>query len=221
MWAVLLVAILLAFSLLKYRETFVIKYGNPFAGQDILSFDPKAKGNRLFGTWPDTCPYDRREYDAGLCYRPCDDGYHGIASICSADTKFRGIGRIPFFKSCSEMGLGPKYQDHRFTCWKNLSCEWSCNSSKRDLFGRCYAWDLRAKCEGPDLKLKERICPGPAWAGNTKDHTSVYGSLCYKQCPKDKPNVIPGLGHLCYKGNRGLSYDRGAGTIPPIYTFAP
>jgi hypothetical protein len=219
MWAVLLLAIVLAFFLLKYRERFVIKYGNPFAGEDILSFDPKAKGTRLFGTWPDTCPYDRRDYDAGLCYPPCEDQYHGVGPVCWADSTNRGIGRLPRFKSCSEMGLGPRYRDDPLSCWKDLKCTSTCTSNKRDLFGNCYAWHLKISCDGPDLKWKQPACPGPAWAGNTKDNTALTGGLCYKQCPKDRPKPIPGMPYLCHKGSRGLSYGRGVGTVPPLFRF--
>ncbi len=219
MWALLLVAILVAFMLLKYRETFVVKYGNPFDGEDLLSFDSDAKGSRLFGTTPDTCPLDRPELEAGLCYERCDEGYHGNGPVCWANTEDRGIGRLPRYKSCSEMGLGPDYRDDPLTCWKDLKCTSECTSSKRDLFGNCYAWHLKVRCSGPDLKGKQAVCPGPTWAGNTDEHTEFVAGLCYKKCPADKPNMVPGAPTSCMKGERGLSYGRGAGTVPPIFAF--
>ena len=218
MWAVLLVAIVLAFMLLKYRETFVVKYGNPFDGEDIISFNPDEKGTRLFSIWPDTCPLDRPEYDAGLCYEQCEEGYHGVGPMCWADTQSRGIGKLARPKTCSEMGLDYKYRDDPLSCWKDLSCDSTCESDTRDLFGNCYAWDLKISCEGPDLKFKELACPGPAWAGSS-EHTELAELLCYKKCPKDKPNYISGMPYLCTAGSRGLGYGRGVGTIPPIVRF--
>ena len=219
MWAVVLIAILVALVFLKYRETFVVKYGNPFDNEDLLSFDMNAKGTRLFGITPDTCPLDRFDYDAGLCYEECDDGYNGVGPVCWAITENRGAGKLPRFKSCSEMGLGPDYRDDPLTCWKDLRCRTWCNSSKRDLFGNCYAWDLKTECSGPDLKGKQAVCPGPDWAGNSSEHTSLEAGLCYKPCPKDKPRPVPGMPYLCMAGPRGLSYGRGVGTVPPIFHF--
>lgn len=219
MWAILLVAIVLAFMLLKYRETFVVKYGNPFDNEDIISFDYDAKGTRLFAIWPDTCPLDRPDYDAGLCYEQCEEGYHGVGPVCWASTTSRGIGKLPRPKSCSEMGLSAKYRDDPLSCWKDLSCESTCTSDKRDLFGNCYAWDLKISCEGPDLKWKEMSCPGPQWAGNDESYTDMVDGLCYKKCPEDASSFIPGMPYLCTAGTRGLSYGRGVGTVPPIIRF--
>jgi hypothetical protein len=222
MWVVILATIVVAFLMLKSRETFfVLKAGNPFDGEDLISFDADAKGTRIFGIWPYTCPRDRSDYDAGLCYPQCDDGYNGVGPVCWAHTKSRGIGRLVRFKSCSEMGLGPDYRDDPLSCWKDLKCTSRCTSNKRDLFGNCYAWHLKISCSGPDLKWKTPACPGPRWAGNTEEHTSLKDLLCYKECPKDKPKSVPGMPYLCMKGERGLGYGRGVGRIPPIFAFGP
>jgi hypothetical protein len=47
-------------------------------------------------------------------------------------------------------------------------------------------------------------------------HVDRIDGLCYKKCPADKPNHIPGMPYLCYKGG-DLSYDRGVGMIPPLF----
>ncbi len=219
MWELLLVVIVLAFLVLKTRERFILKYGNPFDNEDLVSMDREAKGTRLFGITPDSCPADKPEYDAGLCYERCEDGYHGVGPVCWANTENRGTGKLPRYTRCSEMGLGGEYRDDPLSCWKDLRCRTWCNSSKRDLFGNCYAWDLKTECSGPDLKWKQARCPGPEWAGNSDKHTDLKDLLCYKQCPKDKPAAVPGMPYLCYKGTRGLSYGRGAGTVPPIFAF--
>ena len=95
MWGLLLIAILVAYLLLKTRERFTIKYGNPFDDEDLISFDKDAKGTRLFSTTPDTCPLNKSDLDAGLCYEPCDAGYHGVGPVCWADSESVGIGTIP------------------------------------------------------------------------------------------------------------------------------
>jgi hypothetical protein len=102
MWAILLVAIFVAFILLKRRETFVLKYGNPFDSEDLLSFDPGAKGTRLFSITPDTCPLNKPVLDAGLCYEECEEGYHGVGPVCWADSEDVGIGTIPGLESYKE-----------------------------------------------------------------------------------------------------------------------
>jgi hypothetical protein len=233
MWALLLVAIGLAVLLLKWRErreTFVLKYGNPFDGEDIISFDRDAKGTRLVSTTPDTCPVDKPSLDAGLCYEECDEGYHGIGPVCWASTTNRGVGMLAEFKSCSEMGL-KDYRDDPLTCWKDLKCSTYCDGN----------WDwsdggfCHTKCTGPDLKGKELRCPGRTvqfsfltdllnlvggtQSGKPEDYTQLVDGLCYLQCPKDRPNHIPGMPYLCTKGARGLSYGRGAGTVPPLFHF--
>ncbi len=230
MWALLLVAILVAFLILKRRETretFVLKYGNPFDGEDLLSFDPSAKGTRLFSITPDTCPLDRPVLDAGLCYEQCDEGYHGVGPVCWADTENRGIAILAEAKSCSDMGLGADYRDDPLTCWKDLKCTTKCDGT----------WDwssggfCKTKCTGPDLKLKGFKCPGRKFqltfltdligltSGGIDAYTELVDGVCYKKCPESKPNYVPGMPYLCMKGDRGLSYGRGAGTVPPIFHF--
>jgi hypothetical protein len=238
MWALLLVAIVLAYLILKGRETFVIKYGNPFDGEDALSFDRDAKGTRLFSTTPDTCPLDRPELDAGLCYEACEEGYHGVGPVCWANTQNIGPGMLAEAKPCSEMGLGTDYRDDPLTCWKDLKCTTYCDGN----------WDwsdggfCHTRCTGPDLKLKGLRCPGRKFqltfltdllgdvvnmAGgdggklktNLDNYTELIDALCYKKCPEDKPNHVPGMPYLCMKGSRGLSYGRGVGTVPPLFHF--
>ena len=52
----------------------------------------------------------------------------------------------------------------------------------------------------------------------TDKHTERIDGMCYKKCPPDYPEHIPGMPYLCYKGG-DLSYDRGAGRIPPVFRF--
>lgn len=246
---VLLGGIAVLLFTLKCRETFVLKYGNPFAGEDFLSFDRDAKGTRLFSTTPDTCPLDRPVLDAGLCYEECEEGYHGVGPVCWADTKDNGPGILADFRSCNgsyeEGGMGiegpPKnraYTDLGFTCFWPGNFKPGCKSSKRDAFGNCFAWDLDWDAiELPDLVVKGLKCPGNANVGakffnllgdllgtdslktDIGAFTDLIDGMCYRKCPDDKPNHVPGMPYLCTKGERGLSYGRGAGTVPPLFHF--
>jgi hypothetical protein len=41
------------------------------------------------------------------------------------------------------------YKTYPLTCQKDLSCHTRCDGA-RDLFGNCYAWNLKTECSGPD-----------------------------------------------------------------------
>ena len=233
MWELLLIAIFVAFLLLKRRETiepFVLKYGNPFDGEDILSFDPGAKGTRLFSTTPDTCPLDRPVLDAGLCYPECDEGYHGVATMCWADTVNIGPGTLAEFKSCDEMTAdGWTGIDMGLHCWNPPACETVTTSE--------WSWTeggfLRTRCWGGETRVKGLKCPGRSTVAafislvtsaigitkNPNEYVDLVDGMCYTKCPEDAPHHIPGMPYLCTKGARGLSYDRGAGTVPPLFHF--
>jgi hypothetical protein len=72
--------------------------GNPFDDEDLLSFDKDGKGTRIFSITPDTCPLDKPELDAGLCYEQCEEGYNGIGPVCWVKSKDIGIGIIPYLQ---------------------------------------------------------------------------------------------------------------------------
>lgn len=193
MWALLLVAILVAYALLKHRETrepFVVKYGNPFDGEDLLSFERNAKGTRLFSTTPDTCPLNKSEYDAGLCYEPCDEGYNGVGPMCWAHTQNVGIGTIPGLEAYKE----------RVTMWGSIGCSRG-RSFRFKGYDDCYEFDM--------WKLRQ-VC---------YDDRENKDGLCYRKCPKDKPDRVPVFPYLCAALPRGLGYGRGVGSIPPLFHF--
>ena len=190
MWALLLVAILVAYALLKQRETFVVKYGNPFDGEDLLSFDRNAKGTRLFSTTPDTCPLNKSEYDAGLCYEPCDEGYNGVGPMCWAHTQDVGIGTIPGLEAYKE----------RVTMWGSIGCSRG-RKFRFKGYDDCYEFDM--------WKLRQ-VC---------YDDRENKDGLCYRKCPKDKPDRVPVFPYLCAALPRGLGYGRGVGSVPPLFHF--
>jgi hypothetical protein len=198
MYTLLLLAVVLLVLALKVREGFVVKYGNPFNDEDIVSFDATAKGKRLFAITPDTCPADRADYDAGLCYPDCEVGYNGVGPVCWAETMNRGIGRVMKLQSCAASGYAG-WTDTGLLCNEPIQC------------GR--GWEFFTKgCWGGRVRPKKLRC-------DYTEHTDEVAALCYKKCPADKPRHVPGMPYLCFKGTRGLSYGRGVGTVPPIFAF--
>ena len=206
MYELLLVLGVILFLGLRYRETFVVKYGNPFNDEDLLSFEPNAKGKRLFAFTPDTCPKNKSELDAGLCYEACEDGYHGVGPVCWADTVNVGIGKVMELKSCQASGHlypdGTAWNDWGLLCQKELkwdSCAWT------SIFG-CVGGLV-----GGDLRPKKLTCD------NYGDREE-FESFCYKKCPEGMEHV-KGMPYLCFKNKRGLSYGRGAGDVPPLFAW--
>jgi len=203
MWFLLILVIAILIGLLKYRETFLVKYGNPFDDEDVLSFDRGAKGTRFFSTTPDTCPSTKSDLDAGLCYEPCQPGYHGVGPVCWADSVNVGVGLVLLPKSCEASGF-KGYVETALTCWNRPrpnSCKF------RGLFNECWPG-----IDGGELEGRKLSCD------DYGDRDNV-DALCYKKCPKNLPNRVPGMPYLCYEGSRGLSYGRGVGEIPPIMRF--
>lgn len=198
MYEFLLVLAVLLFLSLKYRETFVIKYGNPFNDEDIISFDPNAKGTRLFGITPDTCPANKPEIDAGLCYEQCEVGYHGVGPVCWADTVNVGIGRLRKVRTCPQSGHN-NHDDIGLLCIQKIDL---------GSFGGFFSSLFRAVTS--KIEVKKLECEA--------DQDEV-ATLCYAKCPKELPNRVPAMPYLCYKGTRGLSYGRGVGEVPPLFAF--
>jgi len=154
MYELLLVLAVLLFIALKYRETFVVKYGNPVNGEDLLSFDPKAREKRLFGIYPDTCPSTHEEI-AGVCYENCEDGYHGTLATCTADTINMMPGWIPQLKSRKES---------RKT-WGSIGCTG----------GRPFRFQGYDDCYDITVDVLYQECP---------EDRDLLAGLCYKKCPE-------------------------------------
>jgi hypothetical protein len=216
MYELLLVLVVILFLGLRYRETFVVKYGNPFNDEDVLSFEPNAKGKRIFALTPDTCPKDKPDLDAGLCYPSCDEGYHGVGPVCWADTVNVGIGKVLLLKSCYESGHihsddNSEWADGGLLCferWGWDNCAW------KSIFG-CVGG-----VKGGGIRPKQLSCDGYG------DRENV-DALCYKKCPVRRKrdgttgpwSHVPAMPYLCYEGSRGLSYGRGVGGVPPLFSF--
>ena len=198
MYEFLLVLVVLVFLSLKYRETFAVKYGNPFNDEDLISFDRNGKGNLLFATNPDSCPESKSELDAGLCYEPCQTGYHGVGPVCWADSQNVGIGKIPELRSRMETR----------TSWGSIGCTG----------GRPFRFQGYGDCYNITFPVLYQVCPEYEENGKKMTGDNITG-LCYKKCPSNLPNRVPGMPYLCFDGTRGLSYVRGVGDIPPLFTF--
>lgn len=211
MWFILIAVIAILLGMLKYRETFIMKYGNPFDDEDLISFDRGAKGTRFFSTTPDTCHSTKSDLDAGLCYEPCQDGYHGVGPVCWADTVNVGIGKVLIMRSCYDSGHrhsdGTAWDNAGLFCVERITC-----ASGLEFFTK--------GCSGGRAAWKQFTCD------DYGDRENV-DSLCYKKCPvkvkRDGTEYswrhVPGMPYLCFDGSRGLSYGRGVGEIPPIIRF--
>ena len=220
MWELILLlgVIAIVFSLLKYRETFVIKYGNPMYDEDLISFDYEAKGTRLFSTSPDSCPLDRSDYDAGLCYPPCSAGWRGVGPVCWAETVSVGIGVIPNLMSCPDSKRQNGWENANWVDTGLLCSAW---------IDECVYWDwglLGGYWTGClSTKPKVPTCEGVTnWDGVPAPDMigDAFGgsNLCYAACPKELPEHIDGMPYLCGASSK-LSYDRGVGTVPPLLHF--
>ena len=214
----------MAYCLLRYRETFILKYGNPFDGEDLVSLDKDARGTRLFSTITDnTCPpwfgsLTKTELADGLCYEPCDSDYHGVGPVCWADTVNIGVGKPVGLEPCPAgwINIG-------LICRQPITCA----SGWKFFTEGCSGGRLKGRLDGGG------VCDWPSDRGNLPDwlvdksdpknykatHPDRVDGLCYKTCPAEKPKHVPGMPYLCYKGDRGVSYGRGAGEIPPMIQF--
>lgn len=202
-YAILIALIAILYGIVRMKETFVLKYGNPFNDEDVVSTDPNAKGTRLFGITPDTCPCEKPEYDAGLCYERCEQGYHGVGPVCWADTADIGVGRVMLPESCEESGMGG-WTDTGLLCsrWNSKCVYWDWGLLGGYWTGCAETGAKRLSCKRYDGKFPDQIA-----------------GLCYRKCPPELPNHVPGMPYLCFKGTRGLSYGRGVGDVPSIIKF--
>lgn len=208
MWAVLVALIALLFAFNKAREHFGLVVGT---GEWGFTTDTDTNdGVEIFSTTPHTCPKNKPELDAGLCYERCREGYKGVGPVCWAISKNVGIGKPIGLEPCPN-----DWVNDGLICRKPLKwnpCSWR-------LFGACIGGleggQLRGRlnnggiCDWPQDRSKL-----PGWLRDGAHPERVDG-LCYKPCPKDFPKRIPGMPYLCYKGGP-LSYGRGVGAVPSI-----
>lgn len=213
MYALLIALIAVLFGMVKAKETFILKFGNPMKNQDIVTMEFQKPGYRVFALTPDTCP-SGFENDAGLCYPACEAGFKGVGPVCWAITQSIGIGKPIGLEPCNK-----GWSNDGLICREPLRWD-SCKF--RGLFNECWGGLRGGRLQG---RLNNGgICDWPSDRNELPSwlrdggHPERVAGLCYKKCPEDKPNRVPGMPYLCMKGDR-LSYGRGVGKVPPIFAF--
>jgi hypothetical protein len=172
-------------------------------GQDWISFDgTKEDGVEIFNMYPNTCPPNKSDLDAGLCYERCREGYRGVGPVCWANSVNVGTGKVLEPQSCDDSGHNG-WTDTGLFC--NEPLRWDSCAFK--VFGLCIPF-----LKGGRIHTKRLVCD------YYKDGRENKDGLCYRKCPKDLPNRIPGMPYLCYKGGP-LSYGRGVGSVPSLIRF--
>lgn len=217
LWPVVLAGAIVVYVLLRYRETFVIKYGNPFDDEDPISFDPDAKGTKLFSTTPDSCYAPKSEYQDGLCYEPCEMGYNGVGPVCWANTVNIGEGKPIGLEPCPA-----GWENWGMVCHQPIKCA----SGWKFFTEGCSGGRIVGRLDNGGICDTEDKGNLPDWLvdkSNSQNYIATHpdrvDGLCYKKCPTDKPDHVPGMPYLCFKNTRGLSYGRGVGDVPPLFHF--
>ena len=223
MWALLLVLIVALFLLRKSREHFGLLVGT----HDWWSTDTKRDdGYEIFSLYPNTCPINKPEFQAGLCYEKCRAGFYGVGPVCWAKTENVGIGKPIALEPC------PKgWSNDGLTCRQPIKCATGLEFFKKGceggrVIGRL---DNGGVCDWPEDRnelpnhLKETVTRRDPKTRRmiqvvVATHPDRVDGLCYKKCPKELPKHVPGMPYLCYKGD-GLSYGRGVGAIPTMLRF--
>lgn len=201
---------------------------------------PKVSYGRGAGT-PMVCG-PNEEYDAGLCYQPCNPGYNGVGPVCWAQNGSyeRGAGTVPSYGCASNQdedaglcypkcntgyhGVGP-------VCWSDLPnsygrgagtipslIPYACKDGKEMQDGLCYTpCNTGYHGVGPVCWLNEASYGrgvGAAMTPSCGTGSELDAGLCYPVCNTG----YHGVGPVCWT-NSELSYGRGAGA--PIHTCEP
>lgn len=109
-----LLAMIAVLLLIKKRETF---FAVVVGGHKGISFDPYSQDGYELLNFKNTCPLDRPEEDAGLCYERCRPGYKGSGPVCWLETVNVGVG-VP-------VGLAPcpsGWTNMGMTCTQPIQC---------------------------------------------------------------------------------------------------
>lgn len=192
---------------LPTKEYFNISLPRAAGGYELLDLEIfkhlRLFGGEVYSLTPYTCPPNKPDLDAGLCYVKCRDGFRGVGPVCWAITQGIGVGTPVGLEPCPD-----GWANDGLTCREPISCK-----SISDCFsGR------GCGCSGGNVKGRLNnggVCPGPSG----DEYKDKVDGLCYKQCPKEYPEHVKGMPYLCYKGGE-LSYGRGVGQVPSILRVA-
>lgn len=212
MYILLLVIIAVLLLIVKAREGFLgfLPDAMHVGGNDWFNFDPHGEGQEVYSATPNTCIPPNSDLNGVICYPPCRPGYHGVGPVCWADSVNVGIGTPVGLEPCPD-----GWDNDGLTCRNPIRCDPIQCHSAGDCFmhGKCGC--SGGGCHGGEIKGRldhGGVCPGP---GGGDDHKDKVDGLCYKQCPKELPNHMPGMPYLCYKGGE-LSYGRGVGVAAKL-----
>jgi hypothetical protein len=203
-WIALLVFTFWAFT--RIRENFRLALPQAVGGYELLRFDTVSLGiggQEIISRTPFTCPPDKPDLDAGLCYPKCRTGYTGSLTTCRVDSFNRGVGTPVGLEPCPS-----GWNNDGLTCREPLG--WN---------DRCVNWGLWWTGCATGGAVRGRLngggtCPNTD-PGGPRENTERVDGLCYKKCPPEKPHHIPGMPYLCYAGGP-LLYDRGVGSAPAL-----
>jgi hypothetical protein len=156
---------------------------------NVIVAPPKVAYGRGAGV-PMSCGSDK-DYDAGLCYEPCNEGYDGVGPVCWKQNASygRGVGSIP-----TQCGAG-KENDAGL-------CYPVCASGYNGIGPVC--WSTQPLSYGRGVGT----IPSNIWTGACPAGKENQAGLCYTYC---NPGYT-GVGPVCWLDN--ASYGRGVGTIP-------
>jgi hypothetical protein len=218
----ILLVLILWYILKPMYEDFQVKASNLWLDRLTGEFEMlyltwtqlRVIGAPILSLTPFTCPKNKPDLDAGLCYEKCREGYHGVGPVCWADTHNRGVGTPVLPEDCP-----PGYTvDSALTCSKPVQCSTYCDGN--------WSWSdggfCHTKCEGGLLGRLDKggqctkVSDIPKGEDPSNYYTDKKDGLCYKPCPKDKSSTVAGMPYLCYNGG-DLSYGRGVGVIPHLF----
>jgi hypothetical protein len=200
-----LVFFIVMFWLMPKHEGFRVSLPSALGGRDLLVVtmnEFSLGGFDIARLTPFTCPVNKPDLDAGLCYEKCRDGFRGVGPVCWANSQGIGVGTPVGLEPCPD-----GWNNDGLVCREPISCK---------SIGDCFS-GRGCGCSGGNIRGRLNnggVCPGP---GGDEYKDKVDG-LCYKQCPTNLPVHLPGMPYLCYKGG-ALSYGRGVGQVPSILRF--
>lgn len=145
----------------------------------------------------------------------CPGGWHDDGALCRAPMETDWCGRRDLLGTCWPVTTGGQVEAKQATCPPPSD------------FGGDYLteyWKWRESNSKGDPKPGETLVEANAAHDKTcadiamvnDKHWDNKDGLCYKGCPADYPNPVPGMPYLCFKGGE-LSYDRGIGHAPHMF----
>lgn len=202
MWVLLLAMILVYALMIRSREHLTLLTEYPFVTFESQQNPPDSGGGvEVYSLTPNTCPPEFPERVALNCHKRCRTGFTGHVTMCVADSHNRGVGIPIELEPCPD-----GWHTEGLICREPIRNDCSLRGLFRECWGRLTGGRLKGRLDGGG------VCGNKD--GPTRDHPDKVDGLCYRRCPADKPQRIPGMPYLCYAGGP-LTYDRGTGITTP------